>query len=379
MALPKIKINYLNGQLGTVGESADGLLAIVCGQNAVGSTFAQNVGYEIYKLADLEKLGVKSGALHEHVEAFYNEAEEGTKLIVMGVDDTATTSALLSKSDGAVKSLLSQMNGKLRGVFVEGTTNDKSAIDAALPVAQSLAEWSTETMYAPLFICLGAEYDGGLSDLTEKEYDRVMVLVGDSMEDSMTACLGTLAGRIASIPVQRNIGRVRDGALYEPEMYIGEEAAELMESAATSLHDKGYVTIRSYVGKSGYYFTDDCMACKKTGDYAHLTARRTVDKAYRIAYATLLDYMLDEIEVNDNGTMQPAILKSWQQSVENAINREMTAQGELSAVDGSGCSCYIDESQNVVATSKIEMTLRVRPFGYARDIVVNLGFLVTNE
>ena len=162
-------------------------------------------------------------------------------------------------------------------------------------------------------------------------------------------------------------------------MYIGEEAAELMESAATSLHDKGYVTIRSYVGKSGYYFTDDCMACKKTGDYARLTARRTVDKAYRIAYATLLDYMLDEIEVNDNGTMQPAVLKSWQQSVENAINREMTAQGELSAVDGSGCSCYIDERQNVVATSKIEMTLRVRPFGYARDIVVNLGFLVTNE
>ena len=29
--LPKIKIQFMNGQLGTVGESPDGLFALVCG------------------------------------------------------------------------------------------------------------------------------------------------------------------------------------------------------------------------------------------------------------------------------------------------------------------------------------------------------------
>lgn len=32
MALPKISIKFLTGQLGTVAESQDGLLALVCGE-----------------------------------------------------------------------------------------------------------------------------------------------------------------------------------------------------------------------------------------------------------------------------------------------------------------------------------------------------------
>ena len=88
--------------------------------------------------------------------------------------------------------------------------------------------------------------------------------------------------------------------------------------------------------------------------------------------------MLDELEINSDGTMQTGVITSWQQTVENAVNRSMTAAGELSASDnGEGCSCYIDPNQNVVATSKVEMTLKVRPFGYARYVDVNLGFQVT--
>ena len=83
--------------------------------------------------------------------------------------------------------------------------------------------------------------------------------------------------------------------------------------------------------------------------------------------------------MNTDGTMQAPVLKSWQADVENAVNQEMTAAGELSVVDGSGCACYIDPTQNVLSTSKVEATLRVRPFGYARDIIVNLGFLTNIE
>ena len=36
-------------------------------------------------------------------------------------------------------------------------------------------------------------------------------------------------------------------------------------------------------------------------------------------------------------------------------------------------------TQNVLSTSKVEGTLKVRPFGYARDIIVNIGFLTNNN
>ena len=111
--------------------------------------------------------------------------------------------------------------------------------------------------------------------------------------------------------------------------------------------------------------------------FAHIANRRVIDKAYRIAYDTMLEELLDEIDLNEDGTMHHAVVKSWQQTLENAINRQMTANDELSATDGEGCQCYIDEKQNVALTSKIVATLKVRPHGYGRYIDVNLGLQVT--
>ena len=55
----------------------------------------------------------------------------------------------------------------------------------------------------------------------------------------------------------------------------------------------------------------------------------------------------------------------------------MTAEGELSANDkGEGCKVFIDPKQNVLATSKINISIKVRPYGYARFIDVALGFAV---
>ena len=149
-------------------------------------------------------------------------------------------------------------------------------------------------------------------------------------------------------------------------------------NAIASIFDKGYIVPRKHVGRSGYFYADDPMACDPTDDYAHIASRRVIDKAYRIAYDTMLEELLDEIDLNEDGTMQHAVVKSWQQTLENAINRKMTANGELSATNGEGCKCFIDEKQNVASTSKIVVTLKVRPHGYSRYIDVNLGFQVTS-
>lgn len=101
-----------------------------------------------------------------------------------------------------------------------------------------------------------------------------------------------------------------------------------------------------------------------------------IDKAYRIAYGELLTHMLEDVALNEDGTMFAPVLKAWEASVETAINREMTARGELSGGEDGGCRCVIDPRQNVVSTSRINITLQVRPHGYARYIDVSLGFLV---
>lgn len=398
MPLPSIKISFLNGQLGTVADSQDGLLALVCGATQVASTFSLNKAYTIYRLKGLEDLGVtaeNNEALHRHVKDFYNESPEGTKLVVYGVEKTQKMTDLCDKDSGPLKALLSSQKGELRGLIIARAPGEEEVsvtegldpdVLTAIPKAQALAEWATTDLYAPIFVALeGRSYDGQpdtLQDLSEQPNNRVCVVIGDTTAGSKDAAMGVIAGRIASAAVQRNIGRVADGAMYPITMYLGDQPVEDVMDDISTIYDKGYITPRTYVGKSGYYWTDDKLATDPTDDYAHLANRRVVDKAYRIAYNTLLNYMLDEIMVNTDGTIQQAVLKSWQAAVENAINAQMTAQGELSAdltAGESGCSCYIDPKQNVLATSTVNITLKVRPYGYARNIIVELGFLVESQ
>lgn len=389
MALPKVKIQYLNGLLGVTPESQDGLLALVLlGASAVEGTFALDTPYLIYGLSSLEDLGVteeNNARLVEIVREFYSEAAEGTPLYIAGY--TGNMTAFCNKDTGKLVQLVEQLKGEVRGVIVAGTAADATAtglaadVTGALPVAQAAAEHCADSLYAPIFVVLEGRSYGKASDLpdmTEQKYDRVAVLVGDTKKDSKDAAVGILAGRIAAVPIQRNIGAVLSGSLKVTEMYLGGELVDKSMNDVRTINDKGYLVPRIHVGRVGYYFTDDVMCCDPTDDYAHLTARRTVDKAARIAYDTLLDFLLAEIEINEDGTMQEPVIKSWQATVESAIDGQMTANGELSAVNGSGCRCVIDASQNVLSTGRVDVTLKVRPFGYAREIVCKLGFLTTN-
>lgn len=395
MQLPRVKIQFLNGQLGTVGESPDGLMALICGASAVTGKLELNTVYPVTSMDDLAALGVteaNNATLYKQVKEFYDEAESGTKLILYPV--SANTKATLlcdytNMAEGFARDLITRQNGALRGIGVAGINTGSTSVSndgldsdvfTALPKAQQLAEWATSELYAPLFLVLeGRNYDASkeLKDLTGEKYNRVAVVISDTVSDSKGACVGTLLGRIASIPVQRNIGRVKNGSLFPLEMYVGTKKIEESGSTISAIFEKGYIVPRKHVGRTGYYFSDDQMACDPTDDYAHLTNRRVIDKAYRICYDTMLDELLDEIDLNEDGTMQHAVVKSWQQTLENAINRKMTANGELSATDGEGCKVYINEKQNVVSTSRIELNLKVRPHGYARYIDVNIGFLVT--
>ena len=391
--LPRVKINYLNGLLGTAPDNQDGLLGlVVLGATAVSTTFVLGKQYRLVRPEDLVGLGItatNNARIVELVNQFFAEAEEGTPVYLIGIAATAMTT-VLDVDNGPMKAILQELRGSLRGLIVASASTASVTVTdgldpdvlTAMPKAQALAEWAADNLYAPIFVILeGRHFEsaGDAPDLKALTYNRVGVFIGDVVTGSINAAVGTLAGRIAASPVQRNIGRVASGALAPAQMFIGASTVDQAMSVVDTLYSKGYICPRIYVGLSGYYLVDDPLAVAGTDDYAHLTARRTVDKAARIAYLTMLQFLLDEIEVNTDGTMQTPVLKSWQAAVEDAINAQMSAAGELSVVDGSGCKFFIDPSQNVLSTSKVEGVLKVRPYGYAREIVVNIGFLTNNN
>ncbi|MBP3762938.1 MAG: DUF2586 family protein [Bacteroidales bacterium] len=395
--LPRVKITFENGALGGVSPSEDGVVGLVSHAAAVGTTFVLNTPYLVTSLEAFEKLGVDSEAsgvnasLYKTVKEFYSEAPDGTKLWVMGVASTTTVANITDKTKNNIKPLLEAARGAINILMVKavpgGTPTMDGSVDKETTTAvvnlQALADSWTESKYAP-FLCLveALSYSGtasSLPDLTTKECNRVAVVLGDTVSGSKGAAVGLVAGRLASVPVQRSLARVRDGAIASEEMYIGGVVAENGDPDVAN--DLGYIVPRTFVGKSGYYWSDDRTATAASDDYGTIARRRTIDKAYRIAYQTLVDEIADEVPVNAEGKLAAYHCKGVETSVESAIVNSMTSEGNLGndPDDASdlGVQCYIDPDQDILATSRLEASLKVKPYGYSKYIDVKLGFKTT--
>lgn len=392
--LPKVKITFENGALGGVSPSEDGVVGLVAHAAAVGTTFALDKPYLITKLDGLTALGITSestgvnAGVYKTVKEFYAEAPEGTKLWLMGVAGSTTVTALTDKTNNHIKPLLEAARGAINILMVKvspgGTPTMQGSIDGdtltAVANLQALADDWTEQKYAPFLSVVEAlSYNGvasGLPDLSVRADNRVAVVLGDSVAGSAGAAIGLVAGRLAAEPVQRSLARVRSGAIASAEMYIGTNPAELGDPEVA--HDLGYIVPRTFVGKSGYYWSDDKLATGASDDYATIARRRTIDKAYRIAYKTLVDEIADEVPVDAEGKLAAYHCKGVETAVESAIVNQMTSEGNLGNdpedANDLGVQCYIDPEQNILATSRLEMSLKVKPYGYSKYINVKLGF-----
>jgi hypothetical protein len=392
--LPKVTIDYGNGALGQTISGADGLLClVVCGAVAVEESFVLAKQYSTRKLSDVDTLGITAGnnpLLYQTVKDFYTEAQEGTQAYIIGYPNTLKMSDVLNKENPYLRNVIEATNGELRGFVVTSVTSAEpsitnaldSDIPAALLNAQNLGEWSRTTRYAPVFIILdGLNFSGNASDLEDLKthsYYRAAVVIGSITAGAANQAVGLVAGRLARGSVDRNIGRAADGALNVLTMFAGNTSIELADTE--TIYNLSYITFRTFTGISGYFISDDLTATKETDDYNHLTAVRTIDKAARIAYAVLVQQLLDKIQVRSDGTMLQPVIVSWQQIIENAIASNMTANGELSDDGGdNGVKIYIDPSQDILASSTVNVEIRVRPFGYARYIKVLLGFTVNEN
>lgn len=100
---------------------------------------------------------------------------------------------------------------------------------------------------------------------------------------------GLMVGRLLSIPVQRAIGRVRDGGISQlklPDLYT--------ESMQSTLEDAGYVTAKRYASLASCYWGDAKTLADVTSDYQYLEVLRVVFKAIRLLRIQALKSMYDE-------------------------------------------------------------------------------------
>ena len=392
MGVPNVIFKYLNGQLGGTNPSADGVCGLVIQVPTAPSGLALGVSMALYSLADAEAAGLtaaydeaNSVSAYGEIRDFFGRTGGKGELWIMPVINTTSVADICDAQNQLAAKLLADSQGRIRvwGVATnrpaayEATTANgiDQDIYAATNKAQELRVNFALNRYAPTRVILpGRAFTGSVSallDLKQQSNNGVLISL-HGRKGGKEGMIGFLLGVIASLSVQRSIGRVLNGALGIEEAYLTDGATSAEDLFATQdvLHDKGYVFPMTRVGRAGYYYNGDPMATSNTDDYHSLAHGRAIDKVQRIAYDVYLDRINDDFELSLQGKIGAATLKSLQGDVEDAVNTVMTSAGELSSF-----RCYVNPDQDPIGTGKTVIRLNVQPRGYFKVIEVEMGFV----
>ncbi len=365
MSIPKVTISFQNGQLGKVDDPGAGYpgMIVVMATAPTDHAFGEVVAYSSYD--DLpDELQAIAG-----VENFFNEAEGYTVYIMPVSSSYAVEDIVDPTSDNAYAKKLANYDDDINYI---GVVNSVVALDSIATAGTNAKALRTAiaTKYHFIRTFMAVNYSSDLPDLGEADYTGTGFIVCPNGDE-----VGLFLARRAKIAVQRNVGRVKDGALtLDSAQLIDGTDLEDSEDEVKEVYGKRYICLRTYVGKSGYYFVDDPLAVDSTDDYAQDGNRAVIDKAARLAYETYVDELNNDVETDSDGTISTTAAKELQSSIESAINESMTSNGEISE-----CSAYVDETQNIVSTDKITIALGITPLGYLKQIVVELGFEIDDD
>lgn len=347
------------------------------------------VSYQIFSLDEAVNLGIAATGTnafaYKHIKDFYDQAKKGAELWFMLVVAATTMEQMADLNELHAKKLLADAGGKIRilgivkksgagEVIANGVDQD---VDAAVIKAQALAV-DYASRYQPFRVILsGNKFSGVVADLkdyTTTDFNRVACLLSNN-DGAGSADVGMAIGRLATIPTQRKISRVKDGAV-EPlaAKFTSGATVESMDTAWDVIDAKGYIFMRNFSNRSGYFFTSDRTLTKPVDDFNSLARGLVMDEAVILAYGILTEELSDEVPVSDDGTIHPAIVKGWQNNIENEITAKMVQLGKL-----SGVKAVIDPNQDVLATNNVSVDLQLLPVGYSDFITVNIGFTTNLE
>jgi len=189
-------------------------------------------------------------------------------------------------------------------------------------------------------------------------------------------CIGAELGAVALAKVSESIAWVSkfnmsDGSELEVIAFANGQlynSTAISDNLLGSLQDRRYTFLKKFIGVSGSYFNDSNCAISVSSDYAQIENNRTIDKAIRGIYVSLIPYLNGPLQLNADGTLSETTTAYLESQA--AVNLDaMVRAGELSAY-----SATVNPNQNVLTTSTVIIVVKLVINGVARFIQVPIGF-----
>lgn len=388
MATSNVFFNRGEGGLGRPLSGEDhisGLIYYIADADLPAGFSATDRIKQIFSLSQAENLGIVKGSattavLYYHIEQFFLQQPNGQ--LYVGLYDNAAIDYT------AIESIQTFANGSIRQVGVYD--GDTALAIASVNSLQSSAE-ALRACDQPLVVLYAADISAVtdlslLDDMSALNAPNVGVVIGQdgsgegaalyASEGKSITSLGAALGVLSKASVHENLGFVGkfdivQGAEYEePAFANGVIVKTLPKAQIEAIGAQHYIFNKKYIGISGTYFNDAYTAISETSDFATLENMRAIQKCERGVRSFLLPFLNGPIYVNTDGTLSEDTIAEYKAAANRALDPIRTA-GEI-----SNKAVLIDPTQNVLATSQVELSIQIQPVGVARKILVNIGFAV---
>lgn len=187
------------------------------------------------------------------------------------------------------------------------------------------------------------------------------------------------AAREVAIPTQRHAGRVVDGPL-----------ASIVVNATTDPSD-GFIyhnealnpgldyfipggsgrftTARAHNGRTGLYITNPLSLAPIGSDFALLPQGLVMDVACSLAQQALQQFVNADLQAANNGTLLDKDATTVKNAVSDAIKTGMLGVSMI-----SGFTVVVDQTQNILVTKKLVVTITILGRAYILEVDVTLGY-----
>ncbi len=277
-------------------------------------------------------------------------------------------------------------NGKIKqiGAYYKATQTS-THVTAAQAVATAL-----EVLNMPLVIGISGDCSattiGALTDLATLTAPQVFINVGQDGANigndifrSMAKSIGSIGAQLGTISksaVSQSIAEVGafnvvTGAELDVIAFTtGELYSAQSQTALGNLENKKYTfLVKQQPGLAGSYWNYAYTAVTLANDFSTIERNRTIYKAIRGGRVALLPLLNARLTLNANGTLTPQSIEGYKSVLEPGLD-DMQTSGDL-----SGSGIVINPAQNVLATSKVAITLKLLGVVIGKDIEVGIGFV----
>lgn len=199
------------------------------------------------------------------------------------------------------------------------------------------------------------------------------------------------AARYTTVPPQRHVGRVKDGAvanivvnpLLDPVdgfVYHDERINPGLDYIIAGTGGR-FMSTMTRPGLPGVYITNPLTAAPLGSDFFLMPLGTVMDIFASIVHQVGQLSIDDDVRINANGTIYENDARAIEAIISNAVNSVMFSQKMISqpvqggpTATATGSSILVDRTNNVRSTNNVNLTGQIIARGYVLTITANLSF-----